>query len=387
MRRLNFSSPANFNSRMATRVMKRTNPGDWHLHPSYTVSLNQEGRKLVGELEARMLRAVDQTGSFSEAARTIDVSYAFLWNTIAQIERTIGEKIVYSERGGVKGGRAGLTDQGKRLLQAYSDLDSSVQQFLTGNSQSQMYASKLSGEHPNLSFMGSHCIVVERLLRRLHDKNPQMTYQVRNVGSWAGLTAMMLRQADVAGIHIFDEEKSSYNAPFVSRFGLLRSCTLVRGYEREQCLMVRKGNPKKIRGIDDLPRKDVKLANRNLGSGTRILLDRKLRELAVTRGVDFETLTRQIRGYDSEIMTHSQVATAVTSRRADVGIGLTSIAIDMKLDFIPYAVEQYDFLVEKRMRNPYVREFFEVLRAKKFQNEVETTPGIKFLKGSGRIVG
>jgi len=366
--------------------MKRTNPGDWHLHPSYTVSLNQEGRKLVGELEARMLRAVDQTGSFSEAARTIDVSYAFLWNTIAQIERTIGEKIVYSERGGVKGGRAGLTDQGKRLLQAYSDLDSSVQQFLTGNSQSQMYASKLSGEHPNLSFMGSHCIVVERLLRRLHDKNPKMTYQVRNVGSWAGLTAMMLRQAGVAGIHIFDEEKSSYNAPFVSRFGLLRSCTLVRGYEREQCLMVRKGNPKKIRGIDDLPRKDVKLANRNLGSGTRILLDRKLRELAVTRGVDFETLTRQIRGYDSEIMTHSQVATAVTSRRADVGIGLTSIAIDMKLDFIPYAVEQYDFLVEKRMRNPYVREFFEVLRAKKFQNEVETTPGVKFLKESGRIV-
>jgi len=364
--------------------MGRTNPGDWHLQPSYTVSLNQDGRKLVGEPEVRMLRAVDQTGSFSEAARTIDVSYAFLWNTIAQIERAIGEKIVYSERGGVKGGRAGLTDQGRRLLQAYSDLDSSVQQFLTGNSQSQMDASE---EHLNLSFMGSHCIVVEKLLRRLHDKNPKMTYQVRNIGSWAGLTAMMLRQADVAGIHIFDEEKSSYNEPFVSRFGLLRTCTLVRGYEREQCLMVRKGNPKKIKGINDLTRKDVKLANRNLGSGTRILLDRKLRELAVTRGVDFETLTKQIRGYDSGIMTHSQVATAVTSRRADVGIGLTCIAIDMKLDFIPFAVEQYDFLVEKRMRNPYVREFFEILRAKKFQNEVETTPGIKFLKGSGRIVG
>lgn len=250
--------------------------GEYRLDPSYTVSLSQEGRTLFGELEAQMLRAIDQTGSFSEAARTLDVSYAFLWNTIAYIERSLGEKIVISERGGVKGGRAGLTSHGRRLLQAYYDLDSRVQQFLTGNTQTQAAVSKVSGEHPNLSFTGSHCFVVEKALRRLHYHNPRMTYQVLNVGSWAGLTAMMLRQADVAGIHLFDEEKSSYNEPFVSKFGLSRSCSLVRGYERQQCLMVRKGNPKQIRVVDDLLRKNVKLANRNLGSGTRILLDRKL---------------------------------------------------------------------------------------------------------------
>jgi len=366
--------------------MVQAKSGEWHLEPSYTVSLSQEGRKLFGELEAQMLKAVDQTGSFSEAARTLDVSYAFLWNTIADIERSLGKKIVISERGGVKGGRAGLTSHGRRLLQAYSDLDSRVQQFLTGNTQSQTPVSKVSGEHPNLSFIGSHCVVVEKVLRRLHNNNPRMTYQALNVGSWGGLTAMMLRQADIAGIHLFDEENSSYNEPFVSKFGLSRSCTLVRGYERQQCLMVRKGNPKKIKGVDDLLRRDVKLANRNLGSGTRILLDRKLRDLTRTKGVDFEIMTRQIRGYDSEIMTHSQVATAVASRRADVGVGLTSIAVDRKLDFIPFAMEQYDFLVEKRMRNPYVREFFNVLKWKKFQKEVEMTPGLKFLKDSGRIV-
>jgi len=333
-----------------------------------------------------MLRAVDQGGSFSEAARTLDVSYAFLWNTIAHIERSVGGKIVYSERGGVKGGRAGLTDRGRRLLQAYSDLDSRVQEFLTGNIQSQTNVSKASTDHTDLSFMGSHCIVVERALQRLHNNNPRMTYQVLNVGSWAGLTAMMLKQADLAGIHLFDEERSSYNEPFVSKFGLSRSCSLVRGYEREQSLMVRRRNPKKIRGIDDLLRKDVKLANRNLGSGTRILLDRKLRELAVTKHVDFETLTRQIRGYDSEIMTHTQVATAVASRRADVGVGLTSIAVKMKLDFIPFAIEQYDFLAEKRLRNPYVRKFFNILRRKKFQNEFEAAPGVKFPRDTGRMV-
>lgn len=366
--------------------MMKTKSRHWQLEPSYTVSLAHEDRKVIGELEAEMLRAIEQTGSYSEAARTLSLSYAFLWNRIAQIERSVGWRIVSSERGGVKGGRAELTSQGKQLLQAYLKLDSRVHRFLTGSAPSETHAPNAEGVRPNLSFMGSHCVVVEKALRRLHDSHPEMSYQVVNVGSWAGLTAMMLRQADIAGIHIFDEGESSYNEPLLSKFGLSRSCTLIRGYERQQCLMVRKGNPKRIGGIDDLLRKDVKLANRNLGSGTRILLDRKLNELARTKGIDFNTLTKRIRGYDSEMMTHKQVATAVASRRADVGIGLTSIAAQMRLDFIPIAEELYDFLVEKRVRSPYVRRFFDILRRKEFQRQIEATPGIKFCKESGRTV-
>jgi molybdate transport repressor ModE-like protein len=358
----------------------------WHFEPSYTVSLAFESRKVIGELEAQMLRAIDQTGSFSEAARTLSLSYAFLWNTIAQIERSVDRKIVHSERGGRKGGRAELTSQGKQLLQAYSELDSRVRRFLTGNFPSETYAQYAGSVRPNLSFMGSHCVVVEKVLSWLHDINPRMSYQMLNVGSWAGLTAMMLRQADIAGIHIFDETEATYNQPLLSKFGLSRSCALVRGYKRQQCLMFRKGNPKKIRGLDDLLRKDVKLANRNLGSGTRILLDWKLRELAKTKGIPFETITKRIRGYESEMMTHKEVATAVSSRRADVGIGLTSIATKMRLDSTPIAEELYDFLVEKRARNPYVRGFLNILRSREFQKQIETTPGIRFCKETGRVI-
>ena len=366
--------------------MIRTQPKRWNLKPSYTVSLSLEGRRVIGELEAQMLRAVDQTGSFSQAARTLGLSYAFLWNTIAQIERSLDRKIISSERGGTKGGRAELTSSGKQLLQAYSELDSRVNGFLEGNTTLAKYSPHMGQIRPNLSFMGSHCVVVEKLLRQLHDKSPRMTYQMLSVGSWAGLTAMMLRQADIAGLHIFDEEEACYNQPIISKLGLSNSCVLVRGYKREQSLMVRKGNPKRIRGINDLLRNDVKLANRNLGSGTRFLLDRKLRELAINQGVSFETLIKRIRGYDSEMMTHRQVATAVSSRRADVGIGLTSIAVETKLDFIPVAEEFYDFLVEKRMRSPYVRDFFDILTSKKFQREVEATVGIKFSKESGLVL-
>lgn len=366
--------------------MKRGLSKGVKLDPSYTVSLSSGNKNVIGELEAQMLRAIDQTGSYSEAARTLGLSYAFLWNKIAKIERSVEKKVVYSEQGGAKGGRAELTTQGKQLLQDYLELDSRARRFITGHLSSGTYGSLTAGVRPNLSFVGSHCIVVEKAFRLFHAGNPRITYQILNVGSWAGLTAMMLRQADIVGIHIFDESESTYNEPLLSKFGLSRSCALIRGYKRQQCLMVRKDNPKEIKGIDDLLRKEVKLANRNLGSGTRILLDSKLQDLARTMGIDFEALTKRIRGYDSEMMTHRQVAYAVSSRRADVGIGLTSIAAEMKLDFIPIAEELYDFLVEKRMRNPYAHEFFNILRSEEFQSKIETIPGIKFSRQTGRLV-
>lgn len=357
------------------------------VEPSYTVSLNIGSRRIVGELEANMLKAIDQTGSFSQAARTLDLSYAFLWNTISQIEKTLNQRIVTSERGGTKGGRADLTDEGKLLLQTYLELDSRVHRFLKGETSTKRRFPQTGRVRPDLSFIGSHCIVVEKILSSLHDDNPKMTYQMVNVGSWAGLTAMMLREADIAGIHIFDDEESEYNEPLLSKYWLSQTCALVRGYKRQQCLMVRKGNPKKIKRLSDLLRDDVKLANRNVGSGTRILLDRKLRELASDKGMSCEKLTKQIRGYDSEMMTHRDVASAVVSRRADVGVGLTSIAEEMKLDAIPLAEELYDFLVEKRLRNPYVQRFFNVLSSKRFQTQVESsTSGIRFPKETGQVV-
>ena len=358
------------------------------LEPSYTVSFSIGSRRIVGELEARMLRAIDQTGSFSLAARTLDLSYPFVWNTISRIERAVNLKLATRERGGKQGGRAELTQQGKQLLQAYSELDSRVHRFLEGDALAKGYLQETGRVRPNLSFVGSHCVVVEKILHALHANNPRMTYQVVNVGSWAGMTAMMLREADIAGIHVYDEAESKYNEPLLSKYWLSQTCALVRGYKRQQSLIVRKGNPKSIVDVSDLLRRHVKLANRNLGSGTRILLDLKLHELARKKRMNFDALTKRIRGYGSEMMTHREVAIAVASRRADVGIGLTSVAAETGLDSVPFAEELYDFLVEKRGRNPHTREFFGVLTSKRFQSQVEaSTPGITFLEDTGRRVG
>jgi molybdate transport repressor ModE-like protein len=353
------------------------------LVPYCSVALGWQSQKIFGEPEADMLRAINRTGSFTSAAQSLGMSYAHLWNSISHLERLLGIKVVRAERGGARGGMASLTEEGIYLIQEYARLESRVAHFVTGK----VTREPQDEAKPSLSFVGSHCIVVEQLLQTLHSKHAKMTYRIVNVGSLGGLTAMMLREADIAGIHIFDEETQSYNRPLLSKYSLSSTCLLIGGYTRQQCLMVRRGNPKKIRSLRDLLRDDVKLANRNLGSGTRILLDHKLHELAQSEGVDFVKLRKRVRGYEMELMTHHQVAKAVLSKRADVGVGLSPVASGMGLFAIPFAMENYDFVVQRRRRNPLVAEFVSLLSRKEFQKHVEaTTPGISFTSHSGKVL-
>ena len=103
---------------------------------------------------------------------------------------------------------------------------------------------------------------------------------------------------------------------------------------REQGIVVQKGNPKGINGFSDLTRGDITFINRQNGSGTRLLLDKYLRDLSITPD--------NIKGYDREEYTHMGVATAVAGGAADAGLAIFSATSALGLDFIPVAKERYD---------------------------------------------
>jgi putative molybdopterin biosynthesis protein len=166
-----------------------------------------------------------------------------------------------------------------------------------------------------------------------------------------------------------------YNRDFVRRFGLPEE-SLVKGYRRLQGIMIKKGNPKSIRGLEDILREDITFVNRNRGSGTRILTDHMLRRICEGLGLNFEETTRKIRGYRWEAKTHSAVAAAVSQGRADMGIGVMSAAANYGLDFIPIGYEEYDFVVSPESRKKEaVQEFLSTLKSKEFQEELLKLPG------------
>jgi putative molybdopterin biosynthesis protein len=106
---------------------------------------------------------------------------------------------------------------------------------------------------------------------------------------------------------------------------------------RDQGLIVRAGNPKGIRGIKDLTKDQVRFVNRQSGSGTRILLDYRLRQVGIEPG--------RIEGYGTEEFTHMAVAAAVLSGAADAGLGIWAAAKALALDFIPIVTEQFDLVI------------------------------------------
>jgi putative molybdopterin biosynthesis protein len=240
----------------------------------------------------------------------------------------------------------------------------------------------------DLVVVGSHCVGIDVLIGLLRERSPGFVAKVINVGSLGGFHAVKRGEADVAGVHVLDETTGEYNVPLYHKFHLQAKAVLVRGYVREQGLLIPKGNPKGIRGFDDLIDGRASLINRNRGSGTRILTDFHLSKAATSRGIKLQEISAKIEGYNTEAKSHSAVAAAVAHGRADVGIAIRTVAEAYGLDFIRIGDEFFDFLVaQDRFDKPPVRLFLNALKSNEFSMLLNSrTPGLKTVDGTGTIL-
>jgi molybdate-binding protein len=143
---------------------------------------------------------------------------------------------------------------------------------------------------------------------------------------------------------------------------------LIHVVRREQGIMTAVGNPKKIRGIKDLTRKDVRFLNRQPGSGTRLISDAMFEEA----GLD----TRRVRGFGSEEFTHMAVAAMIASGAADAGFGIKAAAAQFGLGFIPVARENYWFAVDRELSTTApVKELVSILTGRDYRRKVAALQG------------
>lgn len=190
-----------------------------------------------------------------------------------------------------------------------------------------------------LYFIGSHDPVVDAVVAKFN-------WKAIYVGSLGGLLALKRGEGEIAGVHLYDSETGEYNTSYVKKLGL-RDVYVIGLFEREQGLIVQRGNPKGIVDVRDLLREDVVIVNRPRGTGTRALFDLLLERLSTQLGVGVDDIKKKIRGYTHEVRTHTAVAAAVAQGRADVGLGVRYAAEAYGLDFIPIGWEQYDLVARK----------------------------------------
>lgn len=214
--------------------------------------------------------------------------------------------------------------------------------------------------------IGSHDVLMDIVADIMANDYNDVTLSSTHVGSMGGLMALKRGETIIAPTHLLDENNGKYNVDIIKEIFGEGKVSLIKGFDRIQGIMVKKGNPLNIKGIEDLPK--YKFVNRQRGAGTRVLLDYKLK----TMGID----PKSIDGYDKEVATHMAVAASVASPYIDCGLGVKSAADSMGLDFIEVGIEEYDFaILTKNLEDTKVKKFIEVIKCGKLHKKLDELGG------------
>ena len=316
-----------------------------------------------------LLEALDQTGKLTQSAKATGISYRHAWNLIERWGEFLGAPLVAMQRG--RG--TSLTPVGERILWAGRRVQSRLAPELDGlaSSLSRELNRALGGRDTALVIHASHDFAMAILRDRVAAAGLRVDLQSR--GSFDALGSLLRGDCEVAGFHVADGPLGSLMARRHAEGLAGRDVRLLALAARRQGLIVANGNPLRIRAVSDLPRRDVRIVNRQRGSGTRALFEFLLTEAGVDRAA--------LAGYESEEITHSAVAALVAGGQADAGFGLEAAAARFRLDFVPVATERYFLAFDGAgpVREA-VQALLEEARDARFHDAIDALPGYRALR-------
>lgn len=192
--------------------------------------------------------------------------------------------------------------------------------------------------HGLLIIAGSNDPLLEKAITLFNQTHSDHMAVFGNVGSMGGLRALRRDLCHMASSHLLQEDEADYNFAFASQ-ELERLPAVINFCRREQGILVRKGNPMGISSVVDFARPGLRMVNRPLATGTRLLFDRALAAAGI-RGEEIE-------GYHREIPKHIDVGIEILAGRADAAPCIRPVANLLDLDFIPLRWERYDLLMTR----------------------------------------
>ncbi|ASR45504.1 hypothetical protein B4V02_01665 [Paenibacillus kribbensis] len=240
---------------------------------------------------------------------------------------------------------------------------------LSGGSTQNSSTAVITGQDISLDILVKHLESQQMSIR------PLRSY----VGSLDSLISMYQGKADIVSTHLWDGDSGEYNLPYIRKILSGFSYLVIRLLSRQAGLYVQTGNPHGLQDWKDLALPGLRLANREKGSGARILLDEQLRLHHIDRTA--------LLGYEDESTHHMAVAGKVASGEADVGIGIEKAAsIVGSVQFIPLIQEQYDIVMLRTSeRQELIDHILQILHSDSFRRELGAIQGYD-LSETGKIL-
>lgn len=223
------------------------------------------------------------------------------------------------------------------------------------------------------------CDPATGLLSRMVEKHSGVEIVSAAASSKLALQWLADGKVHIAGSHLEDPKTGEFNLPYLRKQFPDDDFTVVTFARWEEGFVIAPGNPKSIRKIDDLTRKNVKFVNREPGSGSRGLLDK----LIDSSGLD----SKKIQGYSRVAFGHLAAAYCVLSHDADACLATRSAAQTFGLDFVPLRSERYDLVMRKKATDlPAVKAFLDVLQRATLRRKLEVLAGYDTSQ-TGMVVG
>lgn len=219
----------------------------------------------------------------------------------------------------------------------------------------------------------------------VHRSQPQTEAAVLAAGSRHALELLRDGFVHVAGVHwsaSVPEGPGSSGDPLAAALAFIGSVTgsvrVVAYASWTLGLVAPPGNPLGLRGVEDLGRPGLRMANREPGSGARAALDRWLERLGVEPS--------RLQGYAAELRSHLAAAQAVAAGLCDTAVVSSPAAAALRLPFVPVQPEPCLAVVRRdAMDHPGVSALLEVLHSGPFRRELAGVGGYD-LPGSGAVV-
>jgi putative molybdopterin biosynthesis protein len=218
-----------------------------------------------------------------------------------------------------------------------------------------------------LIIAGSNDILLDRTISMINQLYPEEMVAFGNMGSLGGIRALRQNHCHIASSHLIQKDGEEYNFGFaIDELGQMPG--IINFCRREQGLLIEKGNPRNIRSVADLNQAGIKIINRPLGTGTRLLLDEELAKVGIEGN--------QIDGYTREVSRHLDLGLEVLSGRAHAGPCIRAVAELLGLDFVPIKWESFDLLIQKdRFFDKGVQRFLGFLSEPSFKKLDEDLAG------------
>ncbi len=312
----------------------------------------------------QLLTAIQKTGSIAQGAQAIGLSYRYAWGLLRDVEKLFGDSLMDKGRG--RG--TVLTPLAEKLIWADRRVAARLSPMLESlSSELERELNRMSaGKSKAVRLHASHGFAVAALLADINKAGLPIELRYRH--STDAVAALSRQECDLAGFHVplgeFEQPAAAVYAQWLNR----KTHRLIHLAVRNQGLFVAPGNPKGIRGLQDLTREDVRFVNRQAGSGTRMLLELMLAGAGLS--------AKDINGYENAEFTHSAVAAYIASGMAEVGFGVQTPAARFGLEFIPLVKERYFFaLPVAALDDPLVQQVIAILQSASFRQEVEALAG------------